>query len=99
MASNSKKKKDQTIRSITTSYPENYGVLGKRIEFGARSCVSKNRAGMKVEFFTPTVQVLVGIGKDNVAYLIMDEDAWEALKAGEEINIDTLQDFQNKFIK
>lgn len=99
MATNGKKEKPEVVRSITNSSPENHGALGKRIEFGARTHVTKNKAGMKVEFFTPTIQSIVGIGKDHVAYLIMDEDAWVALKKGQKLNIDSLQGFQKKFIK
>lgn len=99
MATNGKKGKDGTVRSITSSYPENHGALGKRIELGSRTHVTKNKAGMKVEFFTPTIQAIIGVGKDHVAYLLMDEDTWIALKKGQKLSIDTLQSFQKKFIK
>lgn len=92
------KKQDDTIRSIVNAYPENHGSLGKRIEFGARTHVSKNKAGMKVEFFTPTIQAIIGIGKDHVAYLLMDEDAWKALKKGTKVNIDSFQKFKKNFL-
>jgi hypothetical protein len=93
-----KKTEDLPVRSIVSSYPENHGELGKRIELGSKTHISKNKAGMKVEFFTPTIQVLIGIGKDHVAYLLMDEDAWVALKKGQKINIDTLKDFTTQFL-
>lgn len=89
---------EKPIRSITQSSPENHGSLGKRIEIGSKSHITKNKAGMKVEFFTPTVQVLIGIGKDHVAYLLMDEDAWAALKKNQKISIDTIKDFTKKFL-
>lgn len=86
------------VRSIMTAYPENYGSLGRRIEIGSKAKVNKNKPGMKMEFFTPTVEVLIGIGKDHIAHLVMDEDAWLALLAGHDINIDTLKDFKEKFL-
>lgn len=85
-------------RTIISAHPENFGTLGKRIEIGARAKINKNKPGMKVEFFTPTVDVLIGIGKDHVAYLIMDEDSWKALKKGSKIDITTLAKFKKKFL-
>lgn len=98
MAKKKSELQKETIRTITSSYPENFGSLGRRIEFGAKSKVSINKPGMEVKFFTKTVDVLIGIGKDHVAYLIMDADAWDALKKGQKINIDTLQEFKKKFL-
>jgi hypothetical protein len=89
---------NEKIRAIYSSKTDTYGQLGKRLEFGARTCVSKNEAGMKAEFFTPTVEVLFGIGKDHVGRLIMDEDAWLALNKNEKVNIETLEEFKKKFI-
>lgn len=77
---------------------DNFGKLGKRIEIGANSKVTMNKPGMKVEFFTPTIDILIGIGKDHVANLIMDTDAWVALKKGAALNIDTLKSFKKKFL-
>jgi hypothetical protein len=77
---------------------DNFGKLGKRVEIGANTKVTINKPGMKVEFFTPTIDVLIGIGKDHVANLIMDTDAWEALKSGEELSIDTLKEFKKNFL-
>lgn len=88
----------QKTRSITQSQIENHGKLGKRIEIGATAHVRVNKPGMKVEWFVPTVDVLIGIGKDHVAYLIMDEDAWKALKKGQKVSIDSLPTFKKKFL-
>lgn len=86
-------------RSVQQSEVENFGVLGKRIEIGARAKINKNKPGYSIEFFVPTVDVVIGIGKDHVARLILDEDAWKALKKGQKINIDSLAKFQKNFIK
>jgi hypothetical protein len=101
MAKTKLKKKikiEPSVRSITKAYPENFGALGKRIEFGAKSKVTFNSPGMEVKFFTTTVDVLIGIGKDHTANLIMDIDAWKALNKGDKIHIDTLQEFKEKFL-
>jgi len=87
-----------TVKSIVSAHAENHGSLGKRIELGARSHISKNKSGAKYEFFSPTIELLIGIGKDNVARLIMDEDAWFALKKGQKLNVDTLQKFKKNFL-
>lgn len=100
------KKKNPVIKKMSfpsvkneRSYEiDNFGKLGKRIEIGANSKVTLNKPGMKVEFFTPTVDVLIGIGKDHVANLIMDTDAWAALKKGAVLNIDTLKVFKKNFL-
>lgn len=94
----SKPNRQNYISKIINSQPENFGSLGRRIEFGAKTKVTLNKPGMKVEWFNPTIDVLIGIGKDHVANLIMDVDAWEALKKGQKVNIDTLQEFKKKFL-
>ncbi len=88
----------QRVRTILSAVPENFGSLGRRIEIGSKAKINKNKPGYKIEFFTPTVDILLGIGKDHVAYLIMDEDAWHALKKGQKLNIDTLKEFKSKFL-
>jgi len=86
------------VKSIYHTFPENHGKLGKRIEIGATAHVSLNKSGAKYEFFSPTVELLVGIGRDHVARLVMDEDAWKALKKGQKINIDSITTFKKKFL-
>lgn len=90
--------KTEKIISSYNTFPENHGSLGKRIEFGAKSHVSKNRAGAKYEYFTPTIELLFGIGKDHVGRIVMDEDAWKALKKGTKVNIDSFQKFKKNFL-
>ena len=92
------KSKKLSSRSVTTNEIANFGVLGEEIKISPKSKVNINKPGYKVEYFTPTVEVLIGIGKDNTATLIMDEDAWKALKAGEPIDITTLKEFKKKFL-
>lgn len=85
-------------KNIKVSKTLNHGKLGKRIEIGSTAHVTLNEPGLKVEFFTPTVDVLIGIGKDHVANLIMDEDAWKALKKGQKISITSLKQFTKNFL-
>lgn len=76
----------------------NYGTLGKEIKLSPKTYISLNKAGYGIDFFTPTVDIVIGIGNDHVAYLIMPEDAWKALNSGDEINVTSLKDFKENFI-
>lgn len=101
MDTENKELETPVTRSIVSAIPENHGKLGKRIEIGSTAHASVNKPGMKLEFFTPTIDVLIGIGDDHVAYLVMDVDAWEALKAGGKEgkqNITSLKQFTKKFL-
>lgn len=80
-------------RTISVNDLENHGKLGKRIEIGSTALMHTSKAGSKREWFVPTVEVVIGIGKDHVAYLTMDDDAWKALKKGQKINITSLPQF------
>lgn len=72
--------------------------LGKEIKISPKANITVNKAGFKTEFFVETVNVLIGIGKDNTADLIMSKDAWEALNNGEPISITTTEDFKKKYV-
>lgn len=85
-------------KNITHYEIENFGKLGKRIEIGSTAHVIVNKPGFKKEFFTPTIQLTIGIGNDHVASLVMDVDAWKALKKGQKINITSLTQFKKKFL-
>lgn len=88
----------KVIRSESKISIQNHGLLGREIRISPKAHVSLNEPGRSVTFYTPTIDVLIGIGNDHVGYLLMDEDAWKALNAGEPINIDTLKEFREKFI-
>lgn len=77
---------------------ENFGTLGREIKISPKSNVSICRPGLKHEYFVPTISILIGIGKNHTAELIMDVEAWEALKAGKEIDITTTKEFKEKFL-
>jgi hypothetical protein len=65
-------------------------ILGKGITIPMTAILIENKSGMKREYAVDTVEVLIGIGKDHTASLIMDSEALKALQAGEEINIETI---------
>lgn len=72
-------------------------VLGKEIKISPKSYVELIGPGFKKECFTDTVMITIGIGKDHTASLVMDDEAWEALKSGEKIHISTLKEVEELF--
>lgn len=72
--------------------------LGREIKISPKANITVNKAGFKTEFFVETVNVLIGIGNDHTADLIMSKDAWEALNNGEPISITTTEDFKKKYV-
>lgn len=72
--------------------------LGKEIKISPKSSVSINAPGFKAEFFDETVSLVIGIGKDHSADLIMTKEAWDALNNGEEITIDSSKEFKKKYL-
>ena len=88
---------EPTATRIYTQHIRSFARLGKGIKISPKANVSVNEPGFKMEFFVPTVNVLIGIGKDWTADVVMTEDAWKALKGGEEINITTTKEFKKKF--
>lgn len=77
---------------------EHFARLGKEIKISPKANITVNKAGFKTEFFTETVNVCIGIGKDYTADLIMTKDAWKALQKGEKISITTTQEFKQKYL-
>lgn len=74
------------------------GRLGKEIKISPKANITFNKRGFKTEFFVPSVNVLIGIGNDHTADLIMTVEAWESLNKGEEIHITTTEEFKKKYI-
>ena len=77
---------------------DSFARLGKEIKISPKACITLNKPGFKTEFFVETVNVLIRIGNDHTADLIMSKDAWEALNSGEKINITTTEDFKKKYV-
>lgn len=76
----------------------NFGTLGREIKISPKANITVNCPGYGSTFYVETVNVLIGIGKDYTADLIMTKDAWEALNAGEKIHITTNKQFKKKFL-
>lgn len=76
----------------------NFGSLGREIKISPKSNVCLNKSGYKQEFFVESVSCTISIGKDHVADLIMSKAAFDAIRAGEEINVTTSKEFKEKFL-
>ena len=87
--------------SVTRVYNyeiDSFARLGREIRISPKSNASFNKPGFKTEFFVESVNVVIGIGNDHSADLIMSKDAWEALNNGEPISITTTEQFKKRFI-
>lgn len=76
----------------------NHGSLGKELKISPKAHVMLNSPGYKQEFFVESATVLIGIGKDHTADLVMSKDAYEAFKSGEEIYVTTKKEFIRRFL-
>jgi hypothetical protein len=76
----------------------NFGTLGREIKVSPKANITVNAPGFKAEYFCPTVSVVIGIGKDNTAELIMTDEAFEALRKGEKLTITTTKEFKKNFL-
>lgn len=72
--------------------------FGRELKITPKAHCSINKPGFKIEFFSPAVNVLIGIGNDHVAHLVMDLHAWEALVKGAEVHITTTKEFNEDSI-
>jgi hypothetical protein len=68
---------------------QHFTPLGRELKISPKALLSVNSPGYKKEIFVESVQLMIGIGKDHTADLIMPKDSWEAFLAGEEISITT----------
>lgn len=72
--------------------------FGREIKISPKSLTNvTTEPGNSIKINTESVSVSIGIGKDHVAWLIMEKSAWNALLAGEEIHIETTEGFKKKF--
>jgi len=86
------------VTRIYQQHIDHFSRLGKEIKISPKSHVCVNRSGYRMEFFFETVSVIIGIGKDHSAELVMDKEAWEALKGGAKIDIETTEGFKKKYV-
>lgn len=73
--------------------------LGRELKISPKSVVHRMAPGYKVEYYAETIEVLIGVGKDNTASLIMDVECWEAFVGGAEIKISTMSEFVGKKVR
>lgn len=85
-------------RSIQHQKIDGFDKLGRRIEIGATTRVTVNKPGMKIHFPVESVEIMFGVGRDHTAHLVMEKEAWEAMKNGEKVNISPLSHFKKKFL-
>ena len=71
--------------------------LGKEIKISPKSGCTVNKPGFAVTFYVPTVTLVIGIGNDHTADLIMTLEAWQVLNHGAAISIDTDKQFAEKY--
>jgi len=59
--------------------------LGKAFRVGSKATAQVSQEGGSIEFYVPTVTVLIGIGTDHVAHLVMTKEAFDALNEGQPV--------------
>lgn len=69
----------------------NAACLGRRLEINSHAMAIKIPAGYCVRYMDDVVEVIIGIGNNHTASLIMNKYAWEELKSGEEIHINNYE--------
>lgn len=62
-------------------------LLGKEIKIPANAEMFVNKARHSTDWYVDNVELLIGIGKDHTASLIMDRESHEALMRGEKLHI------------
>jgi len=85
------------VKSITNQpvfYPSR---LGKEIKITPKAHIIVMNPGYKKEYLVESIEVLIGIGNDHTASLIMTKEAWEALQSGEKINITTTEQYKKQY--
>lgn len=81
------------------SAEKKHSSLGREIKISPKSHVAICDEGLEIKYESESVHLVIGIGKDHSANLIMSVEAWEELKKGEQLHIETLKDFKSIFVK
>ena len=63
-------------------------ILGQEITIPANAKMIVNKAGISTQWYVDSVEMLIGIGKDHTATLIMDRQSHKALLDGAKLHID-----------
>lgn len=88
---------ENSVEKITEQQIEGFGRLGREIKISPKSHISHNKPNFRVRYYVDTVSLLIGIGNDHTAELIMTKEAWNALKAGAPVQITTTKEYKQKF--
>lgn len=70
--------------------------FGRELRVSPKSNAIVLLPGYKEEWGIPVVQVLIGIGKDHIAEVLMTEDAWKVFKGGAAIEIETTEEYNKR---
>lgn len=81
-------------QTITDYFP-----FEREMKISPKSCMTINAPGYKQEFFVESVSILIDIGKNHSADLIMSKEAWEEFRNGAKLEITTTKQFRDKIIK
>lgn len=85
-------------KSITHQQIQTFGKLGKEIKISPKSNVTVNKPMYSKQYLVDSIEILIGIGKDHTASLVMSTDAWKALKKKQKIHITTNKEFKKSFL-
>jgi hypothetical protein len=66
--------------------------LGRDITIPASANAVFNPAGLKINIPVESVSIIIGIGKDHTADLIMTKEAYNALREGAEVTTATMEE-------
>lgn len=92
-------RKRSQVKEFGFSPPvDRYTNLGRGIKISPKANASISKPGKSITFGDATVEVLIGIGNDHHARLIMDEEAWKALVDGDDIHIKTNKEFRKEIL-
>lgn len=89
---------DSGVTKMALSHQiKNFGRLGKEIKITPKTHISINKENFKIEWFEETISIIIGIGNDHCAHLVMSANAWEALKSGEKVSVTTTEEFKKMY--
>jgi len=86
------------IRTTTSSILKGFARLGKAIRITPKAHCHHAGPGLSIQWNTDTIQIIIGIGKDHTATLIMDTDAHKALLAGEKVHVTTTEEYRKAYV-
>jgi len=92
-------KKQMAIEVIHKGKIKAFSRLGKEIKLSPKSKIAIHEPMASVEYHVTSISMIIGIGKDHTAVLSMSEDAWLALKNGNEVTTTSYIDDVKKYGK